>query len=126
MKYSTSTSMFMRDKVKSEYYYIEHPLSRCGCDRNGKMERTSEEVWRYKIEGKRMCALSQLKSCQGPGTYKLQATDKRQICLSSCFPLHLSGLLFLLLSFLFFCLPHHRTSINEGNCKVVCSGILTL
>uniref|UniRef100_A0A7N6A6W7 MICOS complex subunit MIC25 n=1 Tax=Anabas testudineus TaxID=64144 RepID=A0A7N6A6W7_ANATE len=35
--------------------------------RNGKMERTSEEVWRYKIEGKRMCALSQLKSCQGPG-----------------------------------------------------------
>lgn len=53
-------------------------------------ERTSEGVWRYKIGEKRMCALSQLKSCQGAGAYKLQARDKRQLCLSSCFPLHLS------------------------------------
>lgn len=64
-----------------------------------------------------MCALSQLRSCQAPGTYKLQATDKRQICLSSCFPLYFFGLLFLLLSFLFFYLLHHHTSINEGNGK---------
>lgn len=50
----------------------------------------SEGEWRYKIEEKRMCAFSQLKSCQGAGAYKLQAGDKGQLCLSGCFPLHLS------------------------------------
>lgn len=32
---------------------------------------TSDAVGRYKIEEKRICALSQLKSCQGAGAYKL-------------------------------------------------------
>lgn len=80
MKHSTSTSVFTRDKVKSEYKHIKDPLFLVviGMER---WERVSEGVWRYKIGEKRMCALCQLKSCQGTGTYKLQARDNRQLSL---------------------------------------------
>lgn len=89
--------------------------------------RPSEGVWRYKIREKRMCVLSQLKSCQGAGAYKLQARDKRQHCLSSCFPLHLCCPFSPLLSSLFFSLLHHCTSVNQaGNGKAVYLEILTL
>lgn len=64
-----------------------------------------------------MCALSQLKSCQGAGAYKLQARDKRQPFLCSCFPLHLSCSISLSYYRLFF---HHHASINQtANIRVV-------
>lgn len=92
------------------------------------MERwESEGVLRYKIGKKRMCALSQLKSCQGAGAYKLQARDKRQLCLSGCFPLHLSCPFSHLLSSPCLSLLLCSTSINQtGNVEAACSVILTL
>lgn len=74
-------------------------------------------------EEKRMQALSQLKSCQGACAYKLQARDKRELCLSHCFLSHLPCPFSPLLSSLFLSFLLHHTNINQtGNGKVARSG----
>lgn len=121
MKFSASTAMFYERQSVKCWYVEDPPLLGAVVIGMERWVRTSERVWRYKIGEKRMCALSQLKSCQAAGAYKLQAKDKRQLCLSGCFPLHLSCPLSPLLSSLVFSLLHHGAGINQGgNGKAVC------